>query len=306
MTSFSSNYRQIHIDSQFGQGTDSDFTFYLPEPLQTSQDTRVYCHNISIPLSWNTIDGTDNKLYLHEQAPTMSGLDTATRIITIPSGTYVATDLADLLYQQLILGGIIGEYTGAYWQCSLQNSQYLLVTIIYPGPHTGDEFYFFSDIDLSNPQFRSAWVDLGNGSIGPAPALPPLQGNPGTADAVVTYSSANTVFGFTKTSTSGLSFVEQTYACSSCDVRHYSKIYLCSDTVTNFASIMPNWNRSCIKAIGVNDAFGQVLSQLGSSDDALPAGDITAKSLHFQLLDGYGNVINMNGSHISFTLAFVD
>ena len=65
------NFRKVHIDSRFkSSGTHSDFEYELAETFDCPEGTICYLDNAVIPMSWNTIDSTNQYLYIAEKVGT--------------------------------------------------------------------------------------------------------------------------------------------------------------------------------------------------------------------------------------------
>ena len=58
--------KKIYIDTRFKTSdskSDSDFTIEIPKTINLPDDTIAYINDIVLPMSWTTIDETNNKLY---------------------------------------------------------------------------------------------------------------------------------------------------------------------------------------------------------------------------------------------------
>jgi len=79
-------------------------------------------------------------------------------------------------------------------------------------------------------------------------------------------------------------------------------LYLCSSSF-GFNQIGPRGERNIIKKILVNGDFGSILTNhINIDDEFSDVSRRTLQTLDFQLTDVYGNVIDLHGLHISFTV----
>jgi hypothetical protein len=82
--------KKIYIDSRFKSGdsvSDSNFKIDLPQNLLMPAGTGFYIDDISIPVSWYTVDaGRNNKLYFRNTY-------SATIVVNIPHGDYSLVNL---------------------------------------------------------------------------------------------------------------------------------------------------------------------------------------------------------------------
>ena len=92
-------FKKVYIDSYYRvSGTSSDFTVDLPETVQLEDNMLCQIHEVSIPHSWYSINGTNNNLYFrHQVIPPAVPNGITYRKITIPEGNYTASDLAQTI-----------------------------------------------------------------------------------------------------------------------------------------------------------------------------------------------------------------
>jgi hypothetical protein len=87
-------------------------------------------------------------------------------------------------------------------------------------------------------------------------------------------------------------------------IRH-TNLYLCSDDLTSFRTIGPNGDSSILKKIPVTVNFGSIIvSETVLPGDYIELGSKTMRQLSFRLLGTDGQVVNLNGGEISFSLVF--
>ena len=77
---------KVYIDARFkaiDSKSDSVFFTKLPRSLNVPDNCVMYIDDIVIPVSWSTIDGRNNKLYLYHELM----LSADYKVITIPKTT---------------------------------------------------------------------------------------------------------------------------------------------------------------------------------------------------------------------------
>ena len=104
-------FRKVHIDSRFkSSGTHSDFEYELAETFDCPEGTICYLDNAVIPMSWNTIDSTNQYLYIAEKV----GTTYSVRRLDLDIGYHSAVSLKTLLQTALnanLPTGANGTYT---------------------------------------------------------------------------------------------------------------------------------------------------------------------------------------------------
>ena len=89
--------KKVHIDTRFktlDSLSDSNFWIELPRSLNVPDDCVCYVDDIFIPVAWSTVDARNNKLDLDIQ---IAEKFHRYRVLTLPSQTYVSSDLNDNL-----------------------------------------------------------------------------------------------------------------------------------------------------------------------------------------------------------------
>jgi hypothetical protein len=78
-----------------------------------------------------------------------------------------------------------------------------------------------------------------------------------------------------------------------------------SSGLGNFNTMTITGERNVVKKIPVNAGHGEVIfDQTVTGMDYLDCSHQTLSRISFQLRDIFGNVINLNGNHISFSIVF--
>jgi hypothetical protein len=88
------------------------------------------------------------------------------------------------------------------------------------------------------------------------------------------------------------------------DLRALQTLYLHSDSFGNSASIGPNGVRSILLKIPVLAGFGGLITFQcpGFTADLMPVQTRALKRMRFTLKDSRGNIVDLQGGHISFTI----
>ena len=85
----------------------------------------------------------------------------------------------------------------------------------------------------------------------------------------------------------------------------YRNVYMTSSGIGNFNTMSVAGDRNIIKKIPVNAGHGEVIfDQTITGMDYLDCSRQTLSRISFQLRDVFGNIINLNGNHIFFSIVF--
>jgi hypothetical protein len=83
-------------------------------------------------------------------------------------------------------------------------------------------------------------------------------------------------------------------------------LYITSQALGNFSSISLNGERGVLKKVPLRASYGELLfDQTVLGMDYLDCSHQSLSRLDFKLKDSYGNTINLNGNHWSFSIVFV-
>ena len=89
------------------------------------------------------------------------------------------------------------------------------------------------------------------------------------------------------------------------DLLNVHSLYLTSDNLGNFETLGPRGNRNILKKIPASSNYGYlILDNIVSTIDGIDVSKSAIKLLHFQLTDARGHVVDLHGSHVSFSLIF--
>ena len=82
-------------------------------------------------------------------------------------------------------------------------------------------------------------------------------------------------------------------------------IYITSPNLGNYNTIGPNGERSIIKKVPVDSDFNfMIFNNVLTGLDHLDCSKQTLRQLEFKLQDVSGNVIDLHGAHVSFSIIF--
>jgi len=89
------------------------------------------------------------------------------------------------------------------------------------------------------------------------------------------------------------------------DMHPLRNVYLSCSGLGNFNTMSVSGDRNIIKKIPVTAGFGEVIYyESGTGTDYLDCSHQTLSRISFQLKDVFGNIIDLNGAHISFSIVF--
>ena len=271
--------KKIYIDSRFktdDSRSDSDFFVELPRTLNIPDNCVCYIDDIVIPLSWNTVDARNNKLYV--RAFYLKGETRHTDfIVELPIKNYSGIEYAAAL--KTALNSAVGTTTGTDFETSYELDQNLL-TIVQTNNFADVLIYILSDDDVVSGAL-SLW------------------------DAKVPKGQTYSMNGILRINkTVKLTRDEQSYTAY-IDLHGTRNLYLTSSSLASY-NIMSNFkNDVIIKKIPVRANYGQMIFDGASNGyDYLQLSKRTVNRLDFRLEDSYGNIMNLNGNHWSFSLIF--
>ena len=271
--------KKIYVDSRYKTSdsvSNSDFKFELKEQIDVPDNTVCYIDDISIPHSWYTVENYNNKLYIDH---TNSDFTLKSAVLTIPEGNYTATNLASKLQSVL--------------QATFPNENYTCVYNTARGTITITSimsFRIFTDeqvVQLTNSigvQFPG-WVDHND--------------LPTTVD-INNLMSMNEILRNSESKSP-----EETFETGFIDLLNVHNIYMHCPNIGHYNCIGVRGENSIIKKIPVSSSFGYlILDSVVAPHDKIDVSRQCIKTMHFTLKNVHGNIINLHGAHISFSLIF--
>jgi hypothetical protein len=87
----------------------------------------------------------------------------------------------------------------------------------------------------------------------------------------------------------------------------YESIYIASNQLSSNENVGPDGRANILKRVTVdNTPFGSVISNPWMNElDFTNVSRQLLKTLHFRITDPYGNVLNLHGAHVSFSIVLI-
>ena len=237
-------------------------------------------HEVAIPNAWYSINTNNQNLYFrHQILPPATPQGITYKRIEIPVGNYTAPDLASAMETQLNTffdsGGRTNSYSAIY--DTLTNK--ITISSNY------SEVVFIPLTDTDVPTFVGSFsnsVDVNN------------------------LNSINNVLGFT--TPVGDAFTSSSpWTTGFINLVNYPDVYISCPELSNNNFHSPSaFSNAIIKKVPVNAPFAGIISDsYGITDyDYINVSKRNIKRLTFRIMDGAGNVIDLNGINVTFSLLF--
>jgi hypothetical protein len=261
---------KLFIDSRHKTSdsrSNTDFKFQLKESINLPDNTVAMITDVVIPNTIFTIEYFNENLYFRH----VSNGVTTDHIIKLAHKNYDISTLRDELVNVLNTTTNTTAFQGEY------NDQNGTITISITN---NDTFYIFSDDDLksSNMNFALYYDKTNLKSINEV--ISNIKQGPYNKD---------------KPFVSG--FVQ-------CINPSCQSLYItCSQLGYN--NLGGRGERNCIKRVCINLPFSYIVNDTFiEQSDFTDVSRVSLNKLDFQLVDSYGNVIDLKGPHISFSIIF--
>ena len=275
-------YKKVYVNSQYrvsDSKSTSDFKIELQDTFEIPDNTIMQVHEVAIPNAWYSINTNNQNLYFrHQILPPATPQGITYRRIEIPVGNYTAPDLASAMETQLNAffdsGGRTNSYSAVY--DTLTNK--ITISSNY------SEVVFIPLTDTDVPTFVGSFsnsVDLNN------------------------LNSINNVLGFT--TPVGDAFTSSSpWTTGFINLVNHPDVYISCPELSNNNFHSPSaFSNAIIKKVPVNAPFAGIISDSGLSDhDVVNVSKRNVKRLTFRIMDGAGNVIDLNNIHVTFSLLF--
>jgi hypothetical protein len=266
--------KKIYVETRFKTGesiSDSDFTIELPRTFNVPENCVCYIDDFVIPVSWSTIDGRNNKLYL---TITYFGGDSH-HVVTIPSKNYTGATFAAAL-EESINRVVHARYEPVNFKVSFdQNDNLITITQL-------NEFEILVKL--------VSGADLTAGKNWSAPIPKQL------------IQSMNGVLRIGKAS---YLLTQLAPYVAYLDLHITRNLYLTSSALASYSNIANFDNDVIIKKIPISASFGNMMFYNATTGyDYLDVSRRSLTRLDFRLQDSYGNVIDLRGNRWSFSLIF--
>ena len=244
----------------------------LNETIELSSFTGCIVSDITLPHTWYNINNLNSSFYFRTILTGVSNEYTA----VLPTQNYNLHDLATGLTNAMNaqVGSVLFEVESDRQEGSLK------INIL----NAGMQFQIFTDSDLST-RVNGTWR---------GPFFQPS--NLKSLNSVLRINSRQMqTYGSTTPYTTGC-----------VDLLPLHSVYLTSTKLSNYSNLGPAGQRNVIKKIVITSGFGDVNTNLDLwNDDRVDVSGLSIKLLDFQLRGAFGNVIDLNGGHVSFSLCFV-
>ena len=280
--------KKVYIDSRFRTPdslSTSSFKFQLSRNLYMPKNTVFYVEDVCIPNTWLTIEtGVNDRLYVRYAAGQGFYFDV---YVTIGMGQYDVSTFATALQSAFTSFNI--NPTGQSVIHPFQNVITVTPATVYNTVSiTSSSLHFFlpTDHDLQT-LYNGTWLSAQY-------AIPYDINN---------IQSCNMVIGNT-TGTSPL-YVPGTRFNSSFLQLTHNNIYISSPNLGTYTTLGARGESNIIKKIPVTSSYGYlIVDQYSSNHDFLDCSDQTLCTLEFNIKDVTGNVVNLHGYNVSFSLVF--
>ena len=268
--------KKVYIDSRYKTSDsifNSDFKLGIKEGLDLSGNTVCCIGDISIPHTWYTVETHNNQLYIET---TNNSITNAT-IITLPNGNYTASSLAItvtlLLQTRFPEIGFSCNYNNNVGTIKITNSSNSQCRIL-----TDDTIVSLQGVD---------WYGDGGDHL--------------YSLNINSLRSINEVFRNSVQSPSEISF-ESGFI----DLLNVHNIYIHSPNLGNYNSIGVRGESTIIKQVPVSSSFGYlILDSVVAPHDKIDVSRQLIKTMEFSFRNVHGNVIDLHGANVSFSLIFV-
>jgi hypothetical protein len=263
--------KKVYIDTRFKTDGNSDSDFYIELPLSLNIPDKCICYvdDIVLPVSWNMIDSRNDKLYLTYNN---SGVVTE-RTLILESGNYNGITFASAL--QSLINSLLSEFSTPVEITYDNINNKITILLIDNRADKSNELHIAILSDVEASELFTI----------PISSVKSLNGVLMLKDTTIIYS--------------GILFK------SYLDMYTTRNLYLVSSALGSYNTIS-NFNCDVIiKKIPVRYGYNEMLFDSSEAGyDYLDLSKRTLKRIDFKLQDAFGNIINLNGNHFSFSLIF--
>ena len=286
--------KKIYVDTK-SKTTDSisnsQFKWEIPETISLPHNTIFYVDDISVPHSWYTVnENLNDRLYMQvttNNYTSVSVRPNECRIIQLTPGHY---NLQTLAAEILSKANAAFATTTVPTHFLISTNQTNQTMTISPAVAT-IEGKILTDNDLKTGMIDvniGGWIGAWNG---PSYDI----NNPLDINEMINNTEGSSTF-FTQANPHITGYV---------DLQPIKNIYMSSPNIGTYTTFGPTSQRNVIKKIPVNAGDNQMIfNNVTSSNDYLDCSKQTLKTLEFELRDARGNIVPLNGSHVSFSLVF--
>jgi hypothetical protein len=284
--------KKVYIDSRYKSNdsvSNSDFKFELKEALDLPDNTVCYIDDISIPHTWYTIEeNLNNTLYIvtTQLDPGVTPTWYHALALEIPAGNYTGSTLAAALQTELNIAepdhSFVCVYNTASGSITIESTYIQL-------------FYILSDYQISTAtySFAISWKDrIGNN-------VPFDFYNLKSLNEVIRNENNNE---YHPLQVQGVS----EHTTPFLDLLTVHNIYIHSNNLGHYNTIGVRGENTIIKKTPVSSGFGyMILDSVVAPHDKIDVSRQTIKTLNFSFKNVHGNVIDLHGANVSFSMIFV-
>ena len=262
------NITKVYVDSRFktrSSSSNTDFKFTINQSIDLPDNCYCYIDDVQIPHTWYSVEDFNNKLYFQQDNAGIVTNKILTLSIQNHTGTSLASNLQSLLNTEF--GG--GSYVVAY------NTNKGTITIT--SQEAQRMFQIFTEEEMHSNM--PGW-DI------------PYEEN---------LKSANEIFRLSSTMGS-----VNSYETGFLDLLNIHSLYLRSSNLGSFQTIGARGESDIIKKIPVSSGYGYlIIDTVVSNHDKIDVSRQTLKTLEFRLTNVKGEVVDLHGAHVSWSLVFV-
>jgi len=274
--------KKICVDSRFANPlskSSTDFKMDLTDSIMLPDNTSVIITDISIPHSWYSVEYFNENFYFRvvEPDPENGAISINDFIVKLQRKNYDIDSLAEEL--QFQMNAAYGS--DIFFTSTTHPTARIAITIM----GTERSFYIFSDKDLLN-RVNGTWVGENYDSF-----------RPNTCNSIIGFNGS---YNF-----AAPSYYWTQWVSGVVDVLGIHNIYITSPQFGR-NSFGPKGERNILKKLVVNAPFGGLVTESWLNDqDYTDCSKHLLRTLEFRITDSYGNTLELNGGHVSFTLIFV-
>jgi len=270
--------KKVYVDTRHKTAdsiSNSDFTVVLPETICLPEGAVVYVDSVCLPYSWYTItDNFNDKIYVWVNDVIANSF--AYYIFKIEQGVYSGSTLCAKI--QLAFSTITqATFTVTYY--SLRNEMQIQTN------YANVNYKILTPSDLKT-KLNGAWLGTAYDVSNPYDMNEVLRNMDGVSRTYNNSASNNYISGYL-----GLHPVRN--------------VYLISPNLCTYNVMGSSGERNILKKIPVIANPGELIfDRVTSSSDYIDVSRQTLRALKFQLKDSLGNIINLHGGNMSFSLVF--
>jgi hypothetical protein len=261
--------KKVYIDTRFktsDSNSDTDFYVELPRALNIPDKCVCYIDDIVIPVSWTMIDERNSKLYFDYRI----GVEEAAAIVLIPYGNYTGPSFATAL--ETAMNVILNPFETPV-SVSYDYLNHYITILLTDGRsmQTGElEVVLIANKDIPNT---------------PASSIHSVNSCLRLSESKSIFHNLPVIFHL--------------------DLHTTRNLYLTSSSLGSYNTISNFGNDVIIKKIPVRYNYNEMLFDGSESGyDYLDVSKRMLRRIDFRLQDSYGNIINLNNNHWSFSLIF--